>query len=446
MSDRPTETTPVTVPPQAAKQVGAVDARWAWTQPAVWSERMLEALDKGVKGGKWFSLIDKVIASRTLRAAWTKVRANGGAAGVDRQTVAMFERHLEANLDKLARELKENTYQPAPVRRVWIDKPGSTEKRPLGIPTVRDRVVQTALRYALEPIFEREFAAHSYGFRPNRGCKDALRRVDQLLKEGYTWVVDADLRKYFDTIPREGLLEQVRKRMADGRVLGLIEAYLKQQVMDGLAAWTPDGGTPQGAIISPLLANIYLDPLDHAMEAAAVEMVRYADDLVILCRSREQAEAGLGMLRQWTAEAGLTLHPEKTRVVDAAQRGGFDFLGYHFERGFRWPRKKSLDKLKTALREKTPRTSGHSMECIITEVNKTLRGWFEYFKHSHRTTFEPLDKWVRMRLRSILRKRHGGRGCGKGHDHLRWPNAYFAKLGLFSLCTARALAVQSARR
>lgn len=446
MSDRAAENEPATVPPEAATQVGAGPGRWAWTEPSVWSKRMLEALDKGVKGGKWFSLIDKAIAPRTLRAAWTKVRANGGAAGVDRQTVAMFERRLEANLDELARRLKENSYQPLPVRRVWIDKPGSAEKRPLGIPAVRDRVVQTALRYALEPIFEREFAAHSYGFRPNRGCKEALRRVDRLLKEGHTWVVDADLRKYFDTIPREGLLERVRRRVADGRVLGLIEAYLKQQVMDGLGAWTPEGGTPQGAIISPLLANIYLDPLDQAMEAAGLEMVRYADDLVILCRTREQAEAALGMLREWTAQAGLTLHPEKTRVMDATQRGGFEFLGYRFERGYRWPRKKSLDKLKDAMRGKTPRTSGRSLECIIADVNKTLRGWFEYFKHSHRAAFAPLDKWMRMRLRSILRKRHGGRGRGKGYDHLRWPNAYFVKLGLFSLGTARALAIQSARR
>jgi RNA-directed DNA polymerase len=407
---------------------------------------MRKALEEGVKGGKWFSLIDKVIASRTLAAAWDRVRANGGAAGVDRQTLAMFERNLEANLADLARGVREGTFQPQPVRRVWIDKPGSTEQRPLGIPTVRDRVLQTALRFALEPIFEREFAAHSYGFRPGRGCKDALRRVDGLLKEGHTWVVDADLKKYFDTIPREPLLERVRGKVADGRVLGLIEAYLHQQVMDGMERWTPDGGTPQGAIISPLLANIYLDPLDHTMQQAGLEMVRYADDLVILCRTRPQAEAALEKLRQWTAEAGLALHPEKTRLVDATQKGGFDFLGYHFERGLRWPRQKSVEKLKQALRGKTPRNSGHSLPCIIADVNQTVRGWYEYFKHGHPNSLEPLDKWVRMRLRSILRKRRGGRGHGRGNDHLRWPNAYFAKLGLFSMTATRVLAVQSARR
>jgi RNA-directed DNA polymerase len=358
----------------------------------------------------------------------------------------MFERRLEANLQDLAKRVKEGTFQPQPVRRVWIDKPGGAQKRPLGIPTVRDRVLQTALRFALEPIFEREFAANSYGFRPGRGCKDSLRRVDALLKDGHGWVVDADLEKFFDTIPRGPLMERVRGKVADGRVLDLIQAYLNQAVMDGMERWTPDGGTPQGAIISPLLANIYLDPLDHLMEQAGLEMVRYADDLVILCRTRQEAQAALEMLRQWTAESGLTLHSEKTRLVDATTAGGFDFLGYHFERGYRWPRKRSTEKLKQAAREKTPRKSGHGLTSIITDLNTTLRGWLEYFKHSHKTTFGPLDGWVRMRLRSILRKRHGGRGRGKGNDHLRWPNAYFAKLGLFSMCAARALAVQSARR
>lgn len=406
---------------------------------------MLEALEEGVKGGKWFSLIDKVIAPRTLAAAWAKVQSNAGAAGVDRQTVAMFERHWEANLAELARQVRAGSFRPRPVRRVWIDKPGRPEKRPLGIPTVRDRVLQTALRFALEPIFERDFAAQSHGFRPGRGCKDALRRVDTLLKEGYTWVVDADLKSYFDTIPREALLERVRGKVADGVVLGLVEAYLHQQVMDGTESWTPEGGTPQGAIISPLLANLYLDPLDHLMAQAGLELVRYADDLVVLCRSQAEAEAALGRVREWTAQAGLTLHPEKTRIVDATLRGGFDFLGYHFERGYRWPRRKSLDKLKDAIREKTGRTNGHSLEQIVIEVNQRVRGWFEYFKHSHPYTFTPLDRWIRMRLRSILRQRHGGKGRGQGNDHRRWPNVFFAKMGLISMTEARKLASQPAQ-
>src|SRR5712692_5778156 len=350
-----------------AKQVGEVQARWAWTEPAVWTERMLTALEVGVKGGIWFSLIDKVYKPRNLRAAFAKVKANQGAAGVDHQTIEMFEADLETNLNKVSQQLADGSYCPQAVRRQWIAKPGSSEKRPLGIPTVRSRVVETALRNVLEPIFERDFAEHSYGFRPRRGCKDALRRVDHLLKAGYTWVVDADLQSYFDTIPKQKLLEQV-------------------------------AGTPQGAVISPLLSNIYLDPLDHELAGSGYEMVRYADDFVILCRSEAVARAALAKVQRWTAQAGLRLHPDKTRIVDATQPGGFDFLGYHFERGYRWPRRKSVAKLKATIRGKTRRTHGHSLRTTIETVNQTLTGWFEYFKHSHKTAFSPLDKWIRMRL------------------------------------------------
>ncbi len=315
------------------------------------------------------------------------------------------------------------------MRRVWIPKPGSAEKRPLGIPTVRDRVVQAALRHVLEPIFERDFAEQSYGFRPNRGCKDALRRVDHLLRAGYTWVVDADLKSYFDTIPHDQLLERVREKVSDGRVLELLKAYLTQKVMETTKSWTPEGGTPQGAVISPLLANLYLNPLDQQMAQQRSEMVRYADDFVILCRSQGEAAAALEQVRQWAEQAGLKLHPVKTRIVDATERGGFDFLGYHFERGMKWPREKSLRKFKDTIRAKTRRTQGHSLKEIIADANRTLRGWFEYFKHSHRSTFRPLDAWVRMRLRSILRKRRGKPGRERKSDHCRWPNAFFTKQG-----------------
>jgi RNA-directed DNA polymerase len=407
---------------------------------------MLTALERGVKGGQWFSLIDKVYARRTLAAAFARVKANRGAAGVDHVTIAHFEAALETNLDRLARTLRDGTYRPQAVRRAWVPKPGRRERRPLGIPTVRDRVVQTALRMALEPIYERDFAEHSYGFRPERGAKDALRWVDRLLKAGYTWVVDADLRSYFDTIPRDRLLERVRTKVSDGRVLSLVEAYLDQPVMEGMATWTPTAGTPQGAVISPLLSNIYLDPLDHLMAERGHAMGRYADDFVVLCRTEAEAREALARIAAWTAGAGLTLHPEKTCIVDATERGGFDFLGYHFERGYRWPRKRSVGKLRDAIRAKTRRTNGHSLSVIITHVNRVLRGWYAYFRHSHRTTFRPLDGWVRMRLRSILRKRHKGRGRGRGKDHNRWPNAFFAKQGLFSLVAAHASDRQSSRR
>ena len=444
VNNRQPEVKPAEVP--EAKQAGEARARWAWAEPAVWSERMLTALEQGVKGGKWFSLIDKVYRPANLQRAFARVKANKGAAGVDHQTIEMFEQHLEANLEQLGTALQDGSYRPQALRRKWITKPGSSEKRPLGIPTVRDRVVETAMRAVLEPIFERDFAEHSYGFRPKRGCKEALRRVNYLLKQGYNWVADADLKSYYDTIPREPLLARVEEKVADGPVLTLIAAYLQQGVMEGMKLWQPDAGTPQGAVISPLLSNIYLNPLDHLMAASGFEMVRYADDFVIMCRSEEEAQRAVALVQQWTVEAGLTLHPEKTRIVDATQHGGFDFLGYHFERDRRWPRKKSLKKLKDKIRVFTKRTNGHSLPVIISRVNPVTRGWFGYFKHSRYTTFTDLDKWIRMRLRSILRKRRKLRGRGRGRDHQLWPNAFFAKLGLFSLAQAHATLRQPSRR
>lgn len=439
------EAEPAAVPAEA-KQAGETDDRWSWVEPSVWTPRMLTALEQGVKGGKWFSLIDKVYAPDNLAAAYTRVAANGGAAGVDHQTVAQYERQLSKNQEKLATQLKDGSYCPQAVRRVWINKPGTKERRPLGIPTVRDRVAETALRNVMEPIFERDFAEQSYGFRPQRGTKQALRRVDALLKAGYTWVVDADLKSYFDSIPHEPLLARVQEKVSDGRVIKLLQAYLEQGVMEGLASWTAKAGTPQGAVISPLLSNIYLDPLDQLLAARGVELVRYADDFVILCRTEAEAHQALSWVQDWTVSNGLSLHLEKTRLVDATIRGGFDFLGYHFERGYRWPRAKSIKKLRDTIRSKTRRTNGHALMVIIADVNKTLRGWFEYFKHSHKTTFRRQDSWVRMRLRSILRKRQHLRGRGRGSDHQRWPNAYFAKHGLYSLATAHELSGQSSRR
>lgn len=447
MKNKQKESKPAPVP-EKAKQAGETLDQWSWVEPTVWTERMLRALEKGVRGGRWHSLIDKVFSERNLKAAFEKVRANKGSSGVDHQTIDMFEKRLDENLAELQVSLRNGTYHPQRIRRVWIPKPGRrSEKRPLGIPTVRDRVVQTALRNVVEPIFERDFAEHSYGFRPGRGCKDALRRVDNLLKEGHTWVVDADLKNYFDTVPHAPLLSRIKKKVADGKVLDLISSFLSQEVMESAASWTPEQGTPQGAVISPLLSNIYLDPLDHMMAAEGFEMVRYADDFVIMCRTESEAQKALRLVRGWTETAKLILHPEKTRLIDATQPGGFEFLGYNFGRGTRWPNKKSLNKLKDTLRTKTKRSDGRSLKAIIQDVNKTLIGWFAYFKHSHRFTFPRLDQWLRMRIRSILRKRRrGSKGRGRGLDHIRWPNAFFAEHGLFSLVAAHAEACQSALR
>jgi RNA-directed DNA polymerase len=419
---------------------------WSWTEPTVWTARMLAALEQGVKGGKWYSLIDKLQSEATLRAAFAQVAANRGAAGVDHVSVEHYAKEVDANLQRLSEELRTGRYRPQQIRRHYIPKPGSGEKRPLGIPTVRDRVVQTALRMVLEPIFERDFAAHSYGFRPERGCKDALRRVQELLDAGYVHIVDADLKSYFDTIPKDRLMALIGQKVADGRVLALITSFLEQGVLDGAQEWTPEQGTPQGAVVSPLLSNIYLDPLDHLMAERGFEMVRYADDFVVMCRNEEEATAALAVVQQWTAEAGLTLHPTKTRLVDE-RSDGFDFLGYHFEAGKRWPREKSRKKLRDTIRAKTKRTSGHCMTQIIADVNRTLRGWFEYFKHSYRLTFRREDGFVRRRLRSILRKRSHRKGSAKanGADQTRWTIAYFAALGLISLQQAHVAACQSPR-
>ena len=289
----------------------------------------------------------------------------------------------------------------------------------------------------IEPIFEKDFAEHSYGFRPWRGCKDALRRVDALLKAGSGWVVEADFKSYFDTIPHDRLMALVEKKIADGRVLALLRSYLRQGVLEELGhSEAGEEGTPQGAVISPLLANIYLDPLDHIMAGNGCEMVRYADDFIVLCTSQEQAEAALKTIQKWVSEVGLTLHPDKTGIVEMSQPGGFDFLGYHFERGSKTPRKKSQEKFKTSIRESTRRTNGQSLKAIIQKLTPKMRGWFNYFKHSRGWVFATMDKWIRGRLRNILRRRSGRRGRSLGTDHQRWPNSTFTALGYYSLVEA----------
>jgi RNA-directed DNA polymerase len=427
---------PVAAAPQPAGE--ATPARrdpWWWVERGVWTERMWTRLTSGEPADRiWFRLWDKTYTPANLTSAFHKVWKNGGSAGADEQTVAHFGRRAEEELQRLHEQLRDGTYQPQPVRRAWIDKLGSTEKRPLGIPAVRDRIVPGALRHVLEPIFETDFAEHSYGFRPGRGAKDALRRVDTLLQAGHDWVVDADLKSYFDTIPHDRLLARVTERVGDGRVLALVERFLRAGVLAEAKGWQPtERGTPQGGVISPLLANLYRNPLDQQMEKAGWAMVRYADDFVILCRSQAEAQQALAAVRHWVSEAGLTLHPEKTRVVDASAPGGFDFLGYHFERGMKWPRKKSLENLRERVRAKTSRLDGRSLTEIVTDVNRSVRGWYQYFQHSQANTFTYVDGYVRRRLRSVLPWRLDGRGKGIGATHHRWPNEWFARRGLRSL-------------
>ena len=436
-----------------AKQAGEVRARWAWAEPSVWTDRMLEALETGVKGGRWFSLVDKVWREDNLRAAYKRVAANKGSAGVDHVGVAAYGRRLEMELAKLGAELQDESYRPQELKRVYIKKPGSAETRPLGIPTVRDRVAHGAVKQVVEPIFESAFAANSYGFRPGLGCKDALRQVQTLLKEGYTHVVDVDIKSFFDTINHELLLRRIEERISDGRLLNLMRLLLKQKVLGGVVSWEPEDGTPQGGVISPLLANVFLNPLDWVLLQGGLQSVRYADDMVILCRDAAEATAALECVRQWTDGARLALHPEKTRIVDMGQPAAqFDFLGYRFSRTraklrlIRTPRPKSVQKLRDVLRPITKRCNGRSLGEIIRLVNLHLRGWFEYFKHACNSAMLETDQWVRARLRSILRKRSGRKGRGRGSDHKLWTTAYFTERGLFSCAAARAQACQSVKR
>lgn len=428
-----------------SKQVASTRPEdWSWVDRSIWTERMLAALGNGVRGGKWFSLIDKVYRPATLRSAWQQVLVNRGAAGVDRLSVERFAGHLDRYLGELGQELETGRYRPLPVRRVEIEK-ADGKLRPLGIPTVRDRVAQAAVKRVIEPIFEQMFAPTSFGFRPGRSCKDALRVVDGLLQAGYTHVVDADLKGYFDSIPHDRLKQRLAAHISDSRLLALLDGWIEQDVVQELKRWTPTSGTPQGAVISPLLANLYLHDLDVKLAGLGLSMVRYADDFVILCRSAAEAVDALDVVSAWVAAEGLQLHPDKTHVGDCRLVGqGFEFLGYRFEAGRRWVRDKSLKALKTKIRSQTRRTEGRSLSQIVSGLNPMLRGWFNYFKHAQRGIFRTLDGFLRRRLRALLRKQAKRPGVGRClADHQRWPNAYFAAAGLFTLTEARQAASQS---
>lgn len=420
---------------------------WDWVDREIWTQRMLAALVTASSKGnqdKWFSLIDKVWRDSTLSGAWQQVKSRRGAGGIDGVSIAGFEAQAPKYLSELAEQLRAGKYHAQAVRRVEIPKTGGGS-RPLGIPTVKDRVVQAAVKRVIEPIFESQFCETSYGFRPGRGCKDALRAVDGWLRQGYTHVVDADLKSYFDSIPQERLLARVAERISDGRVLALIDGWLRQDIVHDLKRWTPTGGTPQGAVLSPLLANIYLHPLDEHMLARGYRMVRYADDFVVLCQSAHEAQQALAEVAQWTNDNGLELSEEKTHIGDCLQEGqGFEFLGYRFEAGRRMVRQKSQMKLKDAIRQRTGRMRSGAMREVVSELNLVLKGWYAYFRHAIVGTFIPLDGFVRRRLRALLRRRDKRPGQGRCQaDTRQWPNAYFAALGLFTMSTVRRSASQS---
>ena len=455
MKEPATEIKPTSVarPPGNArsfpKQVGETQSPWDGVERSVWTERMLKRLAQSQEQTVWYSLWDKVWSSDNLDQAMLEVVLNKGSAGVDGQTTQQLSQEWVARRDELSAQLRQGQYRAQPARRVWIPKPGSVEKRPLGIPAVRDRVVQAALLHVMEPIFERDFAERSYGFRPGRGCLQALHTLEQLLETGYTWVVDVDLKGYFDSIAHPRLLELIQQRIKDGKVIELLGQYLRAGVLEAMKGWQPTKqGTPQGAVISPLLSNIYLNPLDHQMAQRGYEMVRYADDFVVCCKTLEQAQQALREIAVWVKAVGLQLHPDKTRIVNASEKGGFDFLGYHFERyregkGLKVPRLKSQNKLRETLRQKLQRGRSGSIGGIAVEINPVLRGWYGYFKYSLPNAMQRVDEWVRERIRHIIRRRKKRQGMVRGRERTEYPIAWFEAQGLFSLMKAQAQWLQS---
>jgi len=376
---------------------------------------------------KHHSLIDKVYKRLNLCIAFEKVRANKGAGGIDKVSLEEFERNIDLNLEEIHRLLYEDRYQPQPVKRVYIPKPNG-DKRPLGIPTIRDRVVQQALVNRIGKIFEAKFMNCSFGFRPNRSALGAIQKVEEYFKEGYQWVVEVDIKSFFDTVRHEKLIDLVAEEIADGRVLRLIRSFLKSGVMDEMEIKYQTTGTPQGGVISPLLANIYLHPYDEKMTAEGYKVVRYADDVIILCRKKQEAERALERTKQiLQTELGLALSVEKTRIVHKSQP--FEFLGYLFGRGYsdyKVPRKRAIDNFRDKVRRITRRQQPKSLEQVISELNPVIRGWRNYFCHGDcKRIFWDLDCWIGDRLKAFRVKRWRTR--------LKMPHEMLEELGLTTL-------------
>jgi group II intron reverse transcriptase/maturase len=377
---------------------------------------------------KWYSLYDKVYAVANLERAWEKVRSNRGSGGIDRQTIASFERNKEQELRELHRLLREKRYRPHALRRVYIPK-ANGEQRPLGIPTIRDRVVQQALLNILEPIFEPLFHGHSYGFRPQRDSHQAIEQVQKALREGKEWIVDVDIRKYFDTVNHELLLDAVNKEISDGSVLRLLRMFLESGVLEHGVRMETEEGTPQGGVISPLLANIYLNRFDWEMAKAGYEVIRYADDFVVLCATQDEAQQAYeGVKNIIEGQLHLQLHPEKTRIVHHKE-GTFDFVGFLVHRRYLWPRTKSLDKFTGRVRILTRRQQPKNVQEVIRDLNYAIRGFGNYFRVADvKGLFGELDGWIRMRLRCFMEKKRAVK-----HQNYRITNDHLASLGLVSL-------------
>jgi RNA-directed DNA polymerase len=397
---------------------------------------------------KVHSLVDKVYKRKNLFLAWEKVKRNGGSGGVDGQNLEEFEHKLDEHLDRLHEELKTDTYRPQPVRRHLIPKAGQPGKfRALGIPTIYDRVCQQALFNRLEPIFEPQFDEANFGYRRGRSAKDALGKVWREIKRGCEWIVDADLKDFFGSVDHEKLMILVAKRISDGRVLRLIESMLRAGCSAGGTIIPSERGTPQGGVVSPILSNILLTPFDREMRRRGYRLTRYADDWVVTCGSRAEAEAALSTATRILMALGVTLHSEKTRIVHV--RHGFEFLGYKIKRGSRplhlgaekirsgaisgglyaFPRHKSIGHFKDEIRKRTVRRAPVTTQELITQINPVIRGWGLYYCKAHvRKLFHRLDAWIVRRIWSHRFKRWR---C-QGWKTLPTPKLY-GEMGLVNL-------------
>jgi group II intron reverse transcriptase/maturase len=374
---------------------------------------------------KYHSLRDKVFSLKNLYSAFTKVKKNKGKAGLDRVSIKQFQADLDKNIINIHKELRTEIYKPTPVLRVYIQK-DRNKKRPLGIPIVKDRIIQQAFRQIIEPIFEKDFSDNSFGFRPERCCHDAIERIEQYKQEGYRYVLDADIEAFYDTIPHTLIMGRLREKIADGWVLTSIEKMLKAGVMEDGICYRTTEGTPQGGVLSPLLANLVGDIIDKELEKGGYKFVRYADDFIVMTKTKEELPAALSFVKE-VVEGKLELKLSKDKTELTNFKRGFRFLGFHFIGTYKGISAKSMDKLKNNIRKITKRTQGVNLKTVIGRLNPVIRGHVNYFRLGDvQVVYRRLDCWMRMRLRCFKFSRKWRT------DNRRFPIRRFRRMGLLS--------------